>query len=90
MTEVTTTILNKLGIHARPASEFVHAATKFKSTVQIEAKGIVHDGKSILGVMSLGLSKGTQIKLIADGPDEVEALAKLKEMIDTKFYGEEE
>ena len=88
MTEATTTIENKTGIHARPASLFVQTASKFKSKVQIKAKGKTVDAKSILMIMSMGLVKGTEITLSADGPDEAEAVQTLKKLIDDKF-GEE-
>ncbi|MBQ7199205.1 MAG: HPr family phosphocarrier protein [Selenomonadaceae bacterium] len=88
MTEATTTIENKTGIHARPASVFVQTASKFKSKVQIKAKGKTVDAKSILMIMSMGLTKGTEITLSADGPDEAEAVATLKKLVDDKF-GEE-
>ncbi len=88
MTEATTTIENKTGIHARPASLFVQTASKFKSKVQIKAKGKTVDAKSILMIMSMGLVKGTEITLAADGPDEAEAVKTLKELVDNKF-GEE-
>jgi phosphocarrier protein len=88
MTEATTTIENKTGIHARPASLFVQTASKFKSKVQIKAKGKTVDAKSILMIMSMGLVKGTEITLVADGPDEAEAVNTLKELVDNKF-GEE-
>ena len=88
MTQETVMIENKTGIHARPASVFVQTATKFKSKIQIEAKGKKVDAKSILMLMSLGLAKGTEITIEADGPDEADAVAALKELIVTKF-GEE-
>ncbi len=86
--EATLTIENKTGIHARPASIFVQTATKFKSKVQIEAKGKKVDAKSILMIMSMGLVKGTEIKILADGPDEADAVNALKELVESKF-GEE-
>ena len=63
MTEATLTIENKTGIHARPASVFVQTAAKFKSKVQVKAKGKTADAKSILMLMSLGLAKGTEITM---------------------------
>ena len=57
MTEATTTIENKTGIHARPASVFVQKASSFKSKVQLKAKGKTVDAKSILMIMSMGLVK---------------------------------
>ncbi len=88
MTEATTTIQNKTGIHARPASVFVQKASSFKSKVQLKAKGKTVDAKSILMIMSMGLVKGTEVTICADGPDEADAVAALKKMIDDKF-GEE-
>ncbi len=88
MTEATATIENKTGIHARPASQFVQKASSFKSKVQLKAKGKTVDAKSILMIMSMGLVKGTEVTIVADGPDEADAVAALKGMIDAKF-GEE-
>ena len=70
MTQETVMIENKTGIHARPASVFVQTATKFKSKIQIEAKGKKVDAKSILMLMSMGLVKGTELTIIAEGEDE--------------------
>lgn len=88
MKEATLTIENKTGIHARPASVFVQTATKFKSKVQLKAKGKTADAKSILMLMSLGLAKGTEVTIVADGPDEDEAIKALSGLIESKF-GEE-
>ncbi len=85
MTEATATIENKTGIHARPASQFVQKASSFKSKVQLKAKGKTVDAKSILMIMSMGLVKGTEVTIVADGPDEADAVAALKKMIDDKF-----
>ncbi|MBR0061046.1 MAG: HPr family phosphocarrier protein [Selenomonadaceae bacterium] len=85
MTEATTTIENKTGIHARPASVFVQKASSFKSKVQLKAKGKTVDAKSILMIMSMGLVKGTEITIVADGPDEAEAVKTLKDLVDAKF-----
>lgn len=88
MTEVTVVIENKTGIHARPASLFVQAAAGYKSKIQLEAKGKTVDAKSILMLMSLGLVQGTEVKIIADGEDEADAVKALKDLIESKF-GEE-
>ena len=85
MTEATTTIENKTGIHARPASVFVQKASSFKSKVQLKAKGKTVDAKSILMIMSMGSVKGTEITIVADGPDEKDAVAALKALVDAKF-----
>lgn len=88
MTEATTIIANQAGIHARPASLFVQTASKFKSKIQIKAKGKSVDAKSILMIMSMGLVKGTEITICADGYDEVPAVIALRDLVDAKF-GEE-
>ena len=85
MTQQTVTIENKTGIHARPASIFVQTATKFKSKVQIQAKGKTVDAKSILMIMSMGLVKGTEMTIVADGPDEAEAVKALVDLVNSKF-----
>ena len=85
MVEKTTTIKNKTGIHARPASVFVQTASKFKSKVQIAAKGKKVDAKSILMIMSMGLSNGTEITISADGADEADAVKTLVDLVDSKF-----
>ena len=81
MTEVTTKIINKLGVHARPASKFVQEAMRFQSDIHLEAKGVQEDAKSILGVMRLGLSKDVSVKIIADGIDEEKAVAELSDFL---------
>ena len=88
MTQETITIENKTGIHAHPATIFVQTATKFNSNIQLQAKGKTIDAKSILMIMSMGLVKGTEVTIIADGPDEAEAVKALKDLIESKF-GEE-
>ena len=88
MTEATVTIENKTGIHARPASVFVQTAAKFKSKVQIKATGKAVDAKSILMIMSMGLVKGTEITIAAEGEDEAAAVQALKDLVVSKF-GEE-
>ena len=78
-------IQNKSGLHARPASLFVQAANKFKSKIELTAKGKTIDAKSILMIMSMGLVKGTQVTISASGEDEKEALNTLHELINSKF-----
>lgn len=75
------TILNETGLHARPASIFVNTAAKFKSELTIQKGEKQVNAKSILAVLSLGISKGTEITISAEGPDEEEAVGKLVELI---------
>lgn len=87
--EKTLKIENKTGLHARPASMFVQEANKFKSKIKISAKDKTVDAKSILMIMSLGLTQGTELTISAEGPDEADALAALAKLVEDKF-GEEE
>lgn len=88
MVQQIVTVKNKTGLHARPAALFVQAANKFKSEIFIEKEGKKVNAKSIMGVMSLAVSQGTQITISAEGEDEKEAVEKLVELIESKF-GEE-
>jgi phosphocarrier protein HPr len=85
MTEQEVLIQNKTGIHARPASIFVQTASKFKSKIQVKAKGKAVDAKSILMLMSMGLVKGTDIVICAEGPDEQDAVKTLVDLVNSKF-----
>ncbi|MDD4568560.1 MAG: HPr family phosphocarrier protein [Tepidanaerobacteraceae bacterium] len=88
MFQQNVTVKNKTGLHARPAALFVQTANKFKSEVFIEKEGKKVNAKSIMGVMSLAVSQGTEIIVSAQGNDEKEAVVKLVELIESKF-GEE-
>ena len=79
------TISNSVGLHARPATFFVQKANSFKSSSWVEKEDCRVNAKSLLGVLSLGISKGTEIKLIADGVDENNAIDGLAELIDGEF-----
>ncbi|HHY42937.1 MAG TPA: HPr family phosphocarrier protein [Thermoanaerobacterales bacterium] len=81
-------VKNKTGLHARPAALFVQTANKFKSEIFIEKQGKKVNAKSIMGVMSLAVSQGTEITISAQGEDEQDAVKKLVELIESKF-GEE-
>lgn len=82
------TILNKLGIHARPAAQFVRVSSRFQCDVTVEKDDEAVDGKSIMGLMMLAVGCGADIKVITDGADEAEAMAALEELVNRKF-GEE-
>lgn len=79
------TIRNSVGLHARPATFFVQKANSFKSSIWVEKEDCRVNAKSLLGVLSLGISKGTAITLIADGIDENAAIDGLAELIDGEF-----
>jgi phosphocarrier protein len=74
-------VMNKTGLHARPASEFVKEAAKFKSAITIEFKEKKINAKSILHVLSAGIAAGSTIVISADGDDEAQAIEKLAEVI---------
>ena len=75
------TIVNDVGLHARPATFFIQKANSFKATIWLEEGGRRINAKSLLGVLSMGIIKGTTITLISDGADEVEALDSLEALI---------
>ncbi|MFV2060173.1 MAG: HPr family phosphocarrier protein [Gammaproteobacteria bacterium] len=79
------TIINKLGLHARAAAKFVTIASRFEATIEIACKNNKINGKSIMGVMMLAASKGTEIELIISGDDETQASAALSELIKNRF-----
>lgn len=78
-------INNQIGLRARPATFFIQKANEFKSSIQVEKDERRVNAKSLLGVLSLGISKGTKVTLIADGVDEKEALDALSELINSNF-----
>ena len=83
--EKTVTILNEQGLHARPASIFVKTASKFKCNVSIVHGSGVANAKSIINIMSLGLKKGEEIKIVTEGTDENEAMDALLVLVENKF-----
>ena len=76
------TIQNSVGLHARPATFFVQKANSFKCSIWVEKEDCRVNAKSLLGILSLGITRGTKITLIADGDDEALAVAGLAELID--------
>ncbi len=83
--ERVVSIKNASGLHARPAGMFVKKAAEFKSTVEVIAKGKTVNAKSIMGIMSLGLGKGDELTISAQGEDEETAVNTLVELIDSGF-----
>ena len=79
------TINNEVGLHARPATFFIQKANEFKCGIWVEKEERRVNAKSLLGVLSLGIVKGTAVNLIADGSDEAEAIATLSELIASDF-----
>ena len=81
MKKVTVTVESKSGLHARPASTFVALAQKFQSEVILEKEDSSINAKSIIGILSLGVSQNDVITIIADGDDEVEAVDALVKLV---------
>ena len=79
------TVNNQVGLHARPATFFIQTPNEFKSTIWVEKDEQRVNAKSLLGVLSLGIIKGSTIDLIADGTDEKEAVDALVELIGSDF-----
>lgn len=86
--ERTVTIRNKLGLHVRPASLFVEAASKFKSDIYIIKDGERVNGKSIMGVLSLAAGQGSDLTIRAEGEDCEEAVEALSGLVEEGFYEE--
>ena len=89
MIQKTTTIVNKLGLHARAAAKFVTLASLFDSEINLQRNNQNVNGKSIMGVMMLAAAKGSEVDLIIDGADENQAMQSLLELIENRF-GEDE
>ena len=83
------TIVNKLGLHARAAAKLVTTASSFSSNIDLEKNGQRVNGKSIMGVMMLAASRGTELILYVSGEDEVAAADSLEQLIADRF-GENE
>ena len=78
-------VQNSVGLHAIPATFFIQRANEFKSSIWVEKDERRVNAKSLLGVLSLGIVKGTSISIIADGSDEEEAVKTLVELIESNF-----
>ena len=79
------TVKNQIGLHARPATFFIQKANEFKSSIWVERDERRVNAKSLLGVLSLGIVGGTDIRIIADGNDEQAAVDTLVGLIDAGF-----
>ena len=81
----TAVVNNQVGLHARPATFFIQKANEFKSSIWVEVEERRVNAKSLLGVLSLGIVKGTENTLIANGPDEEEAVEALATLLASDF-----
>ena len=88
MTETKVIIRNRAGIHARPAAILVEVAKDYKSIIHIEKENFRINGKSILGIITLGASYGNELNIIAEGEDEKEAVEAIVRLFESKFEEE--
>lgn len=77
-------VKSNVGLHARPAMFFIQKANSYKSSIWIQVGDKRSSAKSLLGVLAMAISEGTTITLIADGPDETDALNGLEEVVATE------
>ena len=78
-------ISNAIGLHARPATFFIQKANMYSSSIWVEKDDCRVNAKSLLGILSLGISKDTAITIIADGADEEQAVAGLTDLVESGF-----
>ena len=78
-------VQNQVGLHARPATFFIQKANEYKYSIWVEKEERRVNAKSLLGVLSLGIVGGTSIRIIADGPDEEEAVENLVDLVKSGF-----
>ena len=79
------TIINRLGLHARPAAMFVRIASRYRSEVWVEKEGEKINGKSIMGLMMLAAGQGSKLIIRCEGPDAAKVMEDLEELIQQKF-----
>jgi phosphotransferase system HPr (HPr) family protein len=85
ITQKESRIVNKYGLHARPAMQFVELANKFSSKIEVSNATLTVDAKSIMSVMRLAGTKGTVLKIVADGSDSAEAVDALVKLVEAGF-----
>src|ERR687894_2692384 len=83
--EKEVTIVNRLGMHARPAAMFVRIASRFRSEIWVEKEGEQINGKSIMGLMMLAAGQGSKLRIRCEGPDAERAIEELEQLIAAKF-----
>jgi phosphocarrier protein HPr len=89
MLEKNITIINKLGLHARAAAKLINTTTRYSSDIRLVKDGREVDGKSIMSVMMLAASKGTELTVKTHGDDQDEALNAIEALINNRFDEEE-
>ena len=78
-------LINKLGLHARPAALLVQLASQYSSNIELEVNGLKVNGKSIMGVMMLAAPYNSEIRIIATGEDAEAAISGIEDLINSKF-----
>lgn len=89
MQEKEVRIVNKLGLHARAAARLVTLTSRFESRIELGRNGQMVNAKSIMGIMMLAASKGTTLKVVAEGPDEEEAVTAIETLVNNRFDEDE-
>jgi phosphocarrier protein HPr len=79
-------VINRLGLHARPAAMFVRIASRYRCEVWVAKDGEEVNGKSIMGLMMLAAGQGSKLHLRCEGPDAEKALVDLEELINARFH----
>lgn len=79
------TIVNRLGLHARPAAMFVRISSRYRAEVWVSKEGEEVNGKSIMGLMMLAAGQGSKLRIRCEGPDADKAIKELEELINSKF-----
>jgi phosphocarrier protein len=79
------TIINRLGLHARPAAHFVRIATRYRSEIWVEKEGEKINGKSIMGLMMLAAGQGSKLMIRCEGPDADRAMEEIEDLINRRF-----
>src|SRR5256885_712189 len=82
------TIVNRLGLHARPAAMFVRVSSRFRADIWVSKEGEEINGKSIMGLMMLAAGQGSKLRVRAEGPDAAEAVKEIEELIQSRFNEE--
>jgi phosphocarrier protein HPr len=78
-------VINRLGLHARPAAMFVRIASRYRSEVWVAKEGEEVNGKSIMGLMMLAAGQGSNLRIRCEGPDAAKAMEELEELINARF-----
>ncbi|GER84330.1 MAG: HPr family phosphocarrier protein [Thermogemmatispora sp.] len=88
MQQAKTIVRNEVGLHARPAAQFVRLANQFKSKITISSKGKSVNAKSLVLILTLAVGKNTEVEITAEGEDEQQAVAALVDLIERDFAEE--